>query len=181
MDGGAGVTLLTDVRFYNNTWTDLTGFIAVRILGTSGIAVSAVEIKNNIVYNTGSIAQIDPGNYTCGADVVISSNNINPGAHGGGGAVLCNGAAYTPTGTVTAAPVFKSYTEYAANNDLHLQPSSVADIGKGLSLGSIASLFTTDKDGASRLPPNTWDLGAYEAGGASPVLAAPVLQPPVVN
>jgi len=182
VDGGAGVTALTDVRFYNNTWTDLTGFMAVRILGTAGIPVTAVEIKNNIVYNTGSIAQIDPGTYSCGTGVVIANNNINNGAHGGNGAVLCNGAAYTPTGTVTAAPAFKSYTEYSANNDLHLLTSSIADIAKGLSLAGIASQFSTDKDGVSRLPPNTWDIGAYEAnGGIAATLPAPVLQPPLVK
>jgi hypothetical protein len=181
VDGGAGVTALTDVRFYNNTWTDLTGYIAVRILGTAGIPVTAVEVKNNIVYNTSSIAQIDPGTYTCGSDVVIANNNINSGAHGGTGAVLCNGTAYAPTGTIAAAPAFKSYTEYGANNDLHLLTSSTADVGKGLSLTSISPLFSTDKDGVSRLPPNTWDLGAYEAGGGGATLAAPALQPPVVN
>lgn len=181
IDGGTGVTLLTDVRFYNNTWTDLTGYVAVRILGTSGIAVTAVEIKNNIIYNTGSIAQIDPGNYTCGTGVVIANNNISNGAHGGNGAVLCNGTAYTPTGTLTSAPVFKSYTEYSANNDLHLQPTFTALAGKGLSLAAVSNLFSTDKDGVSRLPPNAWGMGAYQSSGSPTTLPPPVLQPPVVN
>ena len=181
VDGGAGVTLLTDLRFYNNTFTDLTGFMAVRILGTSAIPVTAVEIKNNIVYNTGSIAQVSAGSYTCGSDVVIANNNIANGAHGGSGAVLCNGVAYTPQETITTPPVFKSYAEYAANNDLHLQTASTAQVGKGVSLASIASVFATDKDGVSRLPPNTWDLGAYEVNGSASTLTPPVLQPPVVN
>ena len=181
IDGGSGVTLLTDLRFYNNTWVDLTGYIAVRILGTGGIAVTAVEIKNNIVYNTASIAQISAGNYTCGSGVVIANNNINNGAHGGSGAVLCNGVAYTPTATITPAPMFKSYTEYAGNNDLHLQASSTALAGKGVNLASVSSLFSKDKDGVSRLAPNTWDLGAYEIGGGAATLSPPVMEPPVVK
>jgi hypothetical protein len=73
---------------------------------------------------------------------------------------------------------FQSYSQYAvSSNNLKLSSADTVAKDKG---SSLASYFTTDKDGVSRAQGSAWDIGAYEfgsGGSTSPTKPeAPVLQ-----
>jgi hypothetical protein len=166
-------TAVTDFQFWNNTVTDMTGYVFVNLIGMSnGVTLTNSSIKNNIVYNTGETFALSAGSYTCGVDFVIDHNDINNGPSGGGfGTSNCNGSAYTPTNAQNGAPSFVSYAQYApATNNLHLQSGSTAAIGTGLNL---TADFTVDKDGNVRPSAGAWDMGSYVANGASASLPMP--------
>jgi hypothetical protein len=163
----------SDVLFYSNTIVDCyTTYNAVQFdFGKAGgKIISGYEFKNNLIYNSGkpvglggNAIEFWTGNYTCGEGVIIDSNLINAGPHGGA-LVQCHGSSYSPTNTQTGVPSFVSYTERSATNDFRLSASDTAAKDYGATLGAP---YNTDILGVSRPQGAAWDIGAYEFGAGS--------------
>lgn len=170
--GGAAITLFTNIFILNNTFVDTSmasvGGYPIGIgYGSSGNpAVANVKIQNNIFYNCGkagarAVMNIPASSGATAADWGIDYNLVNAGA-GGETLLTVDGSSYTQDNPRTGAPVFESYSQGSAGNDLHLDTSDTVATGQGVDL---SAFITTDKDGVTRAAP--WDIGAYAANAAS--------------
>jgi hypothetical protein len=150
----AGYTTVSSMKVYNNV---------MAFNGKGGImlwlSLSGVDIKNNIISQNG---QYGINSYDAhGSGVVVDHNLLFGNATGeysftGGGSDY----SYMLGTTIRGDPMFVNIA--AANFDPHLQAGS-ASINAGLNLSSV---FTTDKDGATRSAVGAWDLGPYVYGTA---------------
>jgi hypothetical protein len=148
----AGYTTVSNMKVYNNV---------MAYNGKSGIilwmAVSGVDIKNNIIYGNGRFG-LD--SYDAHGSGVTLDRNLVFG-NGSGNYNFINGASdytYTLGTTISSAPLFVNST--SAGFDAHLGAGSPA-INTGLNLSSV---FPADIDGATRPLLGAWDLGAYRYG-----------------
>jgi hypothetical protein len=151
----AGYKTVRNMKVYNNV---------MACNGTSGIilwqTLNGVDIKNNIIYQNGHYGL---GSYDAhGSGVVLDHNLAFGNGYGdfnfkGGGSDY----SYSQGTVITRAPLLVKAT--LAGFDAHLGVGSPG-INAGLNL---FSMFTTDKDGASRPANGPWDLGAYCYGAGS--------------
>jgi parallel beta helix pectate lyase-like protein/uncharacterized protein DUF1565 len=145
----AGYTTVSNLKVYNNVMARN---------GTSGIilwqTLSGVDIKNNIIYQNGHYGL---GSYDAHGSRVVVDHNLAFGNRYGDYNFNGGGSDYSYSqGTViSGAPLLVNVNP--AGFDAHLSIGSPA-IGAGLNLSSV---FTTDKDGASRPAGGLWDLGPY--------------------
>jgi hypothetical protein len=171
------IASITNVKIMNNTFIDNNdGANNIRMDTFRGNpTASGVEIKNNIWYNAGrgtatAAFSIDNSTAFTSASFAIDGNiyyqttgTTSVRFRGTVSTAAAWVAANEPHGS-TAQPLFISYSPGNINNDLHLQGGDTVAIDHGLSL---ASYFTTDKDGVTRPQGNGWDIGAYEYHGNS--------------
>jgi hypothetical protein len=145
----AGYTTVTNLRVYNNV---------MALNGTSGIILwqrlSGVDIKNNIIYQNGHYGL---GSYDAHGSGVLVDHNLSWG--NGYGDYNFNGGgsdySYSQGTSISAAPLLLNVK--LAGFDVHLSAGSPG-INAGVNLSSV---FTTDKDEATRPAIGPWDLGAY--------------------
>ncbi len=160
----AGYSTVSNIKVYNNTiaWNGTSGIIL-------WMALSGVDIKNNILYQNGHYGI---GSSAATGSGVVVANNLTYGNGDGGLDFTGNGSSYSysQSGNLAADPRLVNAT--SAGFDPHLATGSPAILA-GLNL---SSTFTTDMDGAARPTSGAWDLGVY-VKGASP----PVNQPPVAR
>jgi hypothetical protein len=151
----AGYTTVNNMKVYNNV---------MAYNGKSGIifwmAVSGVDIKNNIVFQNGTCG-ID--SYDAHGSGVVLDRNLVYGNPAGNYNLTRDGSdfSYTLGTTITSAPLFVNSS--SAGFDAHLSAGSPA-INAGLNLSSV---FTTDLDGATRPASGPWDLGACKYGNGN--------------
>ena len=145
----AGYTTVSNMRVYNNVMAHN---------GKGGMilwmAMSGVDIKNNILYRNG-LYGID--SYDAHGNGVVVDHNLVSG-NAAGDYSFSGGASdytYTVGTTISGDPLFMNSA--SAGFDSHLRAGSAA-IGAGLNLSPV---FTTDKDGAARLASGGWDIGPY--------------------
>jgi Protein of unknown function (DUF1565) len=145
----AGYTTVINMKVYNNVvaWNGTTGIIL-------WMALSGVDIKNNIIYQNGRYGL---SSYDAHGSGVTVDHNLCFGNASGSHNFTAGGSDYTYTlgTTLSSDPGFVNNT--CASFDPHLDASSPA-IKAGLNLSSV---FTTDKDGLVRPASGTWDLGAW--------------------
>jgi len=158
-----GVKVLDQVRIYNNTVVDVFGHQAVFFhihAPTTRIMNSAVV--NNIFFNSGNrnaeVIRFDAGAYTCGADLLVDNNLIEPGTSGGR-QVMCNGVKYEQPRDPEGRPSFQRYSERGRDNSFRLADEDRNARGRGLNL---SSFFSRDREGKQRPASGAWSLGAYE-------------------
>ena len=173
------VQSITNIKILNNDFIDNTAdYRMIRLDSFNGSPTgSGNEIKNNIFYNDGGGLPSDPLIY------IENSTGFNASSWAFGSNVyyqpgktqyiVFQNQTYTtanwvatkePTGRSGVAPSFIRYSAFSDSNDYHLSASDTVARDKGVSL---ASYFTTDKDGATRPAGAAWDIGAYEAGGGT--------------
>lgn len=179
---------IVNFKILNNTFVDNNfQYRVVRFdMFNANPTASGNEIKNNIFYNCGGGNASAPVIYVqnstgFGADSFAIDGNVYYQA-GATPYVSYLGTSYTAANWVSthepngkaAAPRFVSYTAFANANDFHLQSTDTVAKDAGLTL---ASYFSTDRDGVIRPQGTAWDIGAYEygSGGGSTNL------PPVVS
>ena len=151
----AGYTTVSNMKVYNNVmaWNGTSGIIL-------WMALSGVDIKNNIIYQNGHYGV---GCYAAtGSGVVADHNLCYANAYGNydwasGGTTV----SHTLGTSITSDPSFVN--DSSASFDAHLAGSSPA-VGAGLNL---SSAFTTDFNGKARPASGAWDLGAYVAAISS--------------
>ena len=156
----AGYTPVGGLKVYNNVmaWNGTSGIIL-------WMALSGVDIKNNIIYENGH-AGIGCASAT-GSGVMVDHNLLY--SNGDGDYDWTNGGttvSYTLGTTISRAPGFVN--DSSDGFDAHLSSRSPA-IGAGLNLSSV---FTTDLDGMLLPKGGTWDLGAYTYGSVAGALPA---------
>lgn len=158
----AGYATVSSMKVYNNVFA---------FNGTDGIilwmALSGVDIKNNILYQNGHWAI---GTYAAtGSGVNVDHNLCFGNVYGNysftDGGSTCSYALGT---TVNTDPLFANGA--ASTFDAHLNSGSPA-IQAGLNLSSV---FTTDLAGAARSASGAWDLGTYVSSSAAN-------QPPTIS
>lgn len=142
--GGA----VTDYFYiYNNTFYNLGdgshAYVNGKILLSSSGTITTAEAKNNLWVNSrfGYLGHIG---------LTVKSNNDYYGNTG-----------YVPTGETNQVAESSNPFTNSVSYDFTLKPTANA-VNTGTNLSSI---FTTDKDGATRL---NWSIGAYEYAGGSP-------------
>lgn len=173
-NSGGTISTFNDVRIDNNTFVDgaRTGSsygAAIRIHSGIGATVAtACSIQNNIFYNCGNgwPAVLMEG---IAANWTFNYNLVNPGSAGN-----INVSGWLQLNGLLAVPRFNSYTAYSLNNDLRLLSSDTSALDKGTSL---ASYFTTDKNGVARPQGASWDVGAYEVSSGPVTNAAISVSP----
>jgi hypothetical protein len=140
-DGGASGTLyFTDIIVANNTCSNVAGSCIVMGSGAQAIWDSSDQAFNNVSANSNG--------FTFPSVITGYASPTNK----------------TLTAGLTA--VFVDYKTLGNGvSDLHLKATDTILIDQGVSM---ASYFTTDKDGFSRPQGAAWDIGAYEyaAGGS---------------
>jgi hypothetical protein len=148
----AGYTTVSNMKVYNNVMAHN---------GKSGLifwmAISGVDIKNNIVFQNGTYG-ID--SYDAHGSGVVLDRNLVFG-NGSGDYNFINGGSdysYTLGTTISSAPLFVNPS--SSDFDAHLSGGSPA-INAGVNLSSV---FTTDLEGAARPASGPWDLGACKYG-----------------
>jgi hypothetical protein len=120
------------------------------------MALSGVDIKNNIVYGNGLYGIYS---YDAHGSGVVFDHNLSYG-NGSGNYTFSNGGSdysYTLGTMLTVDPGFVNET--SSGFDAHLGAGSPA-IGAGLNL---SAYFTTDNSGAALSASGAWDLGAYRS------------------
>lgn len=144
----AGYSTVSNMRVYNNVmaWNGTSGIILWQDL-------SAVDIRNNIIYENGHAGICCYA--ATGSGVVVDHNLVFGNGYGsydfyGGGSTV----SYDLGTTISADPAFVD--DSSSGFDPRLSSSSPA-IQAGLNLSSV---FTTDFTGASRPASGPWDLGA---------------------
>lgn len=165
------ITAFTNIWIMNNTFVDLAmasvgGYPVSFGFNSGNPTVNDVTIKNNLFYNSGKagtrvVVNIPASTAAAAADWNVDYNLTSAGAQGET-AMTVDGAAHTQSNPRTGTPVFESYSQGSAGNDLHLDTSDTAATGQGVDL---SAFITTDKDGVTRAAP--WDIGAYKANAAS--------------
>jgi hypothetical protein len=151
----AGYTTVSNMKVYNNVFA-YNGIDGI----TVWMAMSGVDMKNNICYQNGRYG-IEFYAAT-GSGVTLDHNLVYGNASGNYS--FTDGSStvgYTLGTMLFADPKFVNST--SASFDPHLQSSSPA-IGAGLNLSSV---FTTDMAGSSRPASGNWDLGAYVHAGTT--------------
>jgi hypothetical protein len=129
-----------DVVIANNTIVDLDDHMAISLnsVGSYPATFTDCYIQNNVIVGSGSI--LLQGNTTSTVDHNVWITSANAPAN------------------------FATYTHYGGTaNNLHLLAGASTLVDTG---ASMASWFTTDKDGYTRT--GTWDIGAYEYGAGGP-------------
>lgn len=149
--GGANQVLYNNVIFSNNGHG-----IDIDYSGPA-----TVQLYNNTIFgNSGYGVTIGIDSYT--TNTMVKNNIIYQNSYG---TVSDNGIGTQMANNLFSDPGFVN----ASSENFHLAASSSPAVNAGVSM---ASIFTTDADGASRA--NGFDLGAYEFGGTSskpPVMA----------
>jgi hypothetical protein len=173
-------------RVYNNvgvsTNTDPNGptlqLFSIGFESTSGSTLDDITMANNTCFfaNTGKNC-IELGAGFAGNKVTNSFvvNNIewNSGdtvvAGSGGSITVSNNVSGNPPANITFVqnPKTGVHVPSYPSGNLHLQASSTAAIGQGISPSYLTSVYTTDKDGNQRLL-GAWDIGAYQLNGSTP-------------
>jgi len=75
-----------------------------------------------------------------------------------------------------SATAFVSYTKWGGpNNNLHLTSADTTARDQGTSM---ATYFTTDKDGVTRPQGSAWDIGAYEYNSGTSTGTGTAVVPP---
>jgi hypothetical protein len=166
-----GGTPIQHIRIYNNVFyqPDTTGSQAVSIGCDGGVtcAQSDIIVANNTIVSSAHCIFVNQG--TPGAlSATYVENNICYNA----GEILVSTATQSNNVTSTAGITFMNPT-----SDFHLQSTSTAAIGKGMSPSYLTSVYTTDKDGMPR--GTAWDIGAYQYNSSATSAPPPVtLSPP---
>ena len=151
----AGYTTVSNMKVYNNVmaWNGRQGIIL-------WMALSGVDIKNNIIYEN---AQYGVHSSDAHGSGIVFDHNLNYG--NGSAAYDLTGAgsdySYTMGTTISSDPRFVN--DASASFDPHLGSGSPC-IGAGLNLYSV---LTADMTGAARPASGAWDLGAYVSGSGS--------------
>ena len=151
----AGYTTVSNMKVYNNVmaWNGRQGIIL-------WMALSGVDIKNNIIYEN---AQYGVHSSDAHGSGIVFDHNLNYG--NGSAAYDLTGAgsdySYTMGTTISSDPRFAN--DASASFDPHLGSGSPC-IGAGLNLYSV---LTADMTGAARPASGAWDLGAYVSGSGS--------------
>lgn len=187
---GPAPTSLTNVHIYNNTFVDLTNWNVVTFTygntdannPTNQPTFADFNIKNNLFFNCtdsghGAVIKLYPNTNAVSPNVTIDYNAMCPGAHGLTN-ITANGAEYIQNNPRTGTPAFISYSECGPLNNLHLSLSDSVAVDRGTSL---ATFFSTDKDGVTRPQGLAWDIGAYEAGHANIMTGGTVLRNAVLQ
>jgi hypothetical protein len=151
----AGYSTVSNMKVYNNVmaWNGTSGIIL-------WMALSGVDIKNNILYKNGHYGL---GSYDAHGNGVIVDHNLCFGnafgnydfTHGGSDYVYKLGT------TITADPRFVGGAAAGFNPRLRAGGSAIL---AGLNL---SPQFNTDKDGAARPAAGPWDVGAYVHPGTN--------------
>lgn len=166
------IASITNVKIMNNTFIDNNdGASNIRMDNFRGNpTATGDEIKNNIWYNAGrgtstpAFSIDDSSGFTSGSFSIDgnvyyqTSGTTSIRFRGTVSTATTWVAANEPHGS-TGQPRFVSYSPANINNDLHLSGGDTVAVDHGLSL---ASYFTTDKDGVARPQGAGWDIGAYE-------------------
>ena len=150
----AGYSTVSNMRVYNNVlaFNGKGGMILWQL-------ISAVEIKNNIIYrNTG----YGMDSWDAHGSGVVVDHNIVFGNGSGNYNFTAAASDYTYTlgSTISTEPLFADATSAAF--DPHLKTGSPA-IDAGLALSQVMQ----DIEGTTRPQGPAWDIGAYEYGGAA--------------
>jgi len=166
------IASITNVKIMNNTFIDNNdGVSNIRVDTFRGNpTATGNEVKNNIWYNAGRGTSTPAFSIDDSAGFTSNSFSIDANVYfqtSGTTSIRFRGTVYSAPDWIaakephstTAQPLFEFYTPGNTNNDLHLQSGDTVAVGHGLSL---ASYFTTDKDGVSRPKGAVWDVGAYE-------------------
>lgn len=159
----AGYSTVSNLKAYNNV---------IAHNGKGGImiwmAVSGVEIKNNIIFQN---SQYGLTSFDAHGSGVVVDRNLVYGNSSGNYNFAAGGSDYSYSlgTTISSAPQFVDSSR--ATFDAELSTSSPA-IGAGLNLSSI---FTTDINGATRPASGAWDLGAYAYGSNASDKTAPTI------
>jgi hypothetical protein len=158
----AGYTTVSNMKVYNNVmaWNGRQGIIL-------WMALSGVDIKNNIIYEN---AQYGVHSYDAHGSGIVFDHNLNYG-NGSADYDLTGGGSdysYTMGTTISSDPRFVS--DASASFDPHLGSGSPC-IGAGLNL---SSTFTTDINGTARPASGAWDMGAYvyATGNTPPTISS---------
>ena len=153
----AGYTTVSNMKVYNNVmaWNGRQGIIL-------WMALSGVDIKNNIIYEN---AQYGVHSYDAHGSGVVFDHNLNYGNGSADYDLTSGGSDYSYSLGTTLAYVPGFADDTAASFDPHLGSDSPC-LGAGLNL---SSTFTTDMNGTVRPASGAWDLGAYVYGSAPPV------------
>ena len=176
--GGVSTASVTNFKIWNNLFADATnggGIPPVNVCyySCSGASGSGNEIKNNVFVNvgTGEASQYGASIYIGTAGFTRSSFAIasNVFARTSGTNVVClvgscsigNGAIASgvDASAAFALPAFVRYAAGSTANDFHLAAGDTVARDTGVSL---ASFFTTDRDGVARPQGGAWDRGPFE-------------------
>lgn len=177
------ITSITNVKIMNNTFidnNDNASIIRMDNFRTNPTAAGN-EIKNNIWYNAGRGTSTPAFSIDDSTGFTSTSFSIDANVYyqtSGTTSIRFRSIVYSaPTWiaanephSTTSQPLFISYSPNSINNDLHLRSGDTVAVDHGLSL---ASYFTTDKDGVSRPQGAAWDIGAYEYQTTSAAPAPP--------
>ena len=165
-------TAVTDVYICNNTVVDLYGYYAINWAWTGQYnttpTVRNFVVENNIYYNS-MPPYIASESGASQANFTFDYNAVYAGSSGSTTFSVFGSAPSQPhlrSGNVQ----FASYSPRNAANDYHLKSTDTVALDQGTSL---ATLFTTDKDGISRPQGAAWDIGAFEyhTTSTNPVIA----------
>jgi len=166
------IASITNLKIMNNTFIDNDDDASnIRIDTFRGNpTATGNEIKNNIWYNAGrgtstpAFSIDDSSGFTSNsfsfdANVYFQTSGTTSIRFRGTFYTAPNWIAANEPHSTTAQPLFVSYSPNNVNDDLHLQSGDTVAVDHGVSL---ATYFTTDKDGVSRSKRTGWVIGAYE-------------------
>ena len=169
-------TVLTDVYICNNTVVDLYGYYAINwiwecsscVVYDAAPTIKNFVVENNIYYNS-MPPYVASESGASQSDLTFDYNAVYAGANGSSSFSVFGSAPSQPhlrSGNVQ----FASYSPRSSANDFHLKSTDTVALDQGTSL---ATLFTTDKDGISRPQGAAWDIGAFEyhTTSTNPVIA----------
>lgn len=161
----------TDILIANNTFIDSDIGTSRAVISLHNNTISSgtdeILITNNIFYNCGNGTSYDLIHVesTIASGVVSIDNNIyyggaTPYVHWRGTDItVANWIASYDTNGSSMEPLFVSYSEYDAENDVRLILTDTVAKDSGISL---STYFTTDKEEVNRPQGLAWDQGAYE-------------------
>jgi hypothetical protein len=168
---GQGACVFSNIVVANNTCVDFLSDDAATIGlnpdNEGSQTFNGCLVANNLLWNCrkqgGNAPLAIQGTLV---NVSMLYNYAGAGNDGSGGfvpnqTVAPNGCTVSDSCTLT--PQFRSYSEFAINNDFHLASGDTACIGAGTNLNALGLPgLNTDMDGTPRPTSGPWDIGAYQ-------------------